>query len=345
MRVNQRTFDKGGSERLYMSADINQPEARPMTDAFNALFVGVSRSMAGGHEKVCLMQNQLDAASQLELTTTAAPTTDNRFSLYQPYTLQQLVEEGSQVVSELASVLLELHRDRCPHTVTFDSGETYPNTRHDTGVCWGCGRIPAEMTPCEGCEKPMPLDREFSSWCCAECAEPKHIDEVAQFTDADCFTDEIVECSDCLGDATLWVEDTSTRVDGHCGCWADCEECDTVTGANCQCDNEAGDSQNSDILAKYEQDQAAHIVYNGRDENKADRPVFYDDENGEFQHDNEFFKSHVLNTMKLTGLKVASLVIGWETIDCAACGDSLDLNYEGDGIEVNCELCAVGCVL
>lgn len=43
-------------------------------------------------------------------------------------------------------------------------------------------------------------------------------------------------CADCSNVARLWVEDVISRLEDHCGCWADCDECDTVTGVEwCPC--------------------------------------------------------------------------------------------------------------
>lgn len=43
-------------------------------------------------------------------------------------------------------------------------------------------------------------------------------------------------CADCGSVAELWIEDENSRIEGHCGCWADCKECNTVTGvAKCPC--------------------------------------------------------------------------------------------------------------
>lgn len=57
--------------------------------------------------------------------------------------------------------------------------------------------------------------------------------------DEDNFTTDEVICADCEKPAVRWIEDKSSRVGNHCGCWADCEACGTITGVkSCPCDNE-----------------------------------------------------------------------------------------------------------
>lgn len=57
--------------------------------------------------------------------------------------------------------------------------------------------------------------------------------------DEDNFTTDQVICADCEKPAVRWIEDKSSRVGNHCGCWADCEACGTITGVkSCPCDEE-----------------------------------------------------------------------------------------------------------
>jgi len=48
-----------------------------------------------------------------------------------------------------------------------------------------------------------------------------------------------VTCADCRSPhAVLWIEDETSRLPDHCGCWADCPTCDTINGieGRCGCD-------------------------------------------------------------------------------------------------------------
>ena len=43
-------------------------------------------------------------------------------------------------------------------------------------------------------------------------------------------------CADCSHVAKRWIEDKTTRVENHCGCWAECKNCNTLTGVEkCPC--------------------------------------------------------------------------------------------------------------
>lgn len=63
--------------------------------------------------------------------------------------------------------------------------------------------------------------------------EPKFTEDLPGYR-----SDKVI-CADCGKTAFRWIEDKSSRQDGHCGCWADCEHCDTITGvAECPCEEE-----------------------------------------------------------------------------------------------------------
>ena len=68
---------------------------------------------------------------------------------------------------------------------------------------------------------------------------------------------QTVICADCGNVAKLWSEDESTRPASHCGCWADCEECGTITGIErCNCPKTA----NSNMIGHPEGVEEGDIV-------------------------------------------------------------------------------------
>lgn len=95
------------------------------------------------------------------------------------------------------------------------------------------------------CEDTDLFGKSWTKWC-PECeleiyCESKvfitdiQIKHRPTFEDEEFPTDEVI-CADCEKPAVRWIEDKSSRVGNHCGCWADCEACGTVTGVkSCPC--------------------------------------------------------------------------------------------------------------
>lgn len=189
-----------------MSDDITRPNPQPaeeLTHAFNALYVEASLHLEAGCEKVSLMnylRRNMDELThyQPEIKGDGG----NFFDRFQPYALQHLLNTESPLFSinleaifPATEALLQLHRSRCPHEHFNNSNE-----------CFQCGKHKDDIE------------------------KQNHIDNGAEFTNDDAFTSETCTCADCGGVATLWIEDESTRLPDHDGRWADCENCDTITG-------------------------------------------------------------------------------------------------------------------